>query len=223
MLRRIVASLLVLALAASQLPARATGASAIGVVTQASRANLSDATASAGSTVFDGDSFTTASGGLVRVRTAAAQFYLASQSALCVHSVAAGTLAQLSAGTMVFSSARASAMDIEAAQAHIRPANDQPTVAQISIVSPKVIDIRAQRGALQFSYAGETQIVAEGASYRFVLDPSDDDLPISSFPHQKVPGPGRRRRKAFLYFIIGAMGVATYIAVDEALESPSKP
>jgi hypothetical protein len=202
---------------------RATGVSPIAVVTQASRASLSSANVSAGATVYDGDSFTTASDGLLRVRAGAAQFYLAGQGAIYLHSIPGGILGQLTSGTLVFSSARASAIDIDVAQARIRPASDQPTVAQISIVGPKIIDIRAHRGSLQFSYAGQTQDVAEGAAYRFVLDPSDEDLSISSFPGQKRPVSGRRRNKAFLYFIIGAMGVVTYVAIDEALESPSKP
>jgi len=223
MLRRISATLLVLALAVVQPPASAASVSPLGVVTQALRANLSRATVSAGATVYDGDSFTTASDGLVRVRAGAAQFYLAGQSAINLHSIPGGTVAKLTLGTMVFSSARPGAMSVEVGEAHIRPATDQPTVAQISIVGPKVIDIRAQRGSLQFSYAGQIQIVSEGAAYRFVLDPPDDDLAISGLPNKNGPTPPTKKRKAFLYFIIGAMSVATYIAIDEALESPSKP
>jgi len=222
MLRRIYATLLVLALAVGPPPARAASVSPLGVVTQASRANLSRATVSAGATVYDGDSFTTASDGLVRVRAGAAQFYLAGQSAINLHSIPGGMVAKLTLGTMVFSSARLGAMSVEVGEAHIRPATDQPTVAQISIVGPKVIDIRAQRGSLQFSYAGEIQIVSEGAAYRFVLDPPNDDLAISGLPNKKRQPPSKKP-KAFLYFAIGAMSVATYIAIDEALESPSKP
>ena len=60
MFRRIYTILLVYALAVGQLPARGAGVSPIGVVTQALRANISSANVSAGSTVYDGDSFTTA-------------------------------------------------------------------------------------------------------------------------------------------------------------------
>lgn len=229
MFRRIFAIFLVFALASSQLsaPARAAGVTPLGLVTQASRANLSRANVSAGATVYDGDSFITASNGLLRVRVGAAQFYLASQSGLQLHSTATGALAQLSQGTIVFSSAKITALDIEIAQAHVRPLIDQPTVGQISLAGPKTIDIRAQRGSLQFSYNGESQLIPEGASYRFELDPSNVDLAVSAstsaFPPQKTPSHGGHQRKGFIYFIIGAIGVATYIAVDEALESPSKP
>jgi|SRR5438128_5411295 len=143
MFRRIFAILLVFTLALGQLPVRAAGVTPLGVVAQASRANLASASVSAGATVYDGDSFTTASGGLLRVRAGAAQFYLAGQSGLKVHSIRGGALAQLTYGTIVFSSAKAAAMNVEVAQAHIRPTSDQPTVAQISFVGPKMIDIRA--------------------------------------------------------------------------------
>src|SRR5256885_4225534 len=164
MLRRISATLLVLALALVQPPASAASVSPLGVVTQALRANLSRASVSAGATVYDGDSFTTASDGLVRVRAGAAQFYLTGQSAINLRSIAGGMVAKLTLGTMVFSSARLGAMSVEAGKARIRPATDQPTVAQISIVGPKVIDIRAQRGSLQVSYPGEIPIAAERAA-----------------------------------------------------------
>jgi hypothetical protein len=227
MFRRIFATLLVFTLAVGQIPALAAGLSPIGVVTQALRANLASASVSAGATVYDGDSFTTASDGLLRVRVGAAQFYLPGQSALNLHSTPGGALAQLTGGTIVFSSAKLTAMEVEVAQARVRPAADQPTVLQISFVGPKMIDIRARRGSVQFSYAGQTQIVPEGAAYRFVLDPSDEDRATSGatspFPGQMRTVPGGRQRKAFLYFIIGAIGAATYIAIDEALESPSKP
>ena len=118
-------------------------------------------------------------------------------------------------------------MDVEVAQAHIRPASDQLTVAQISIAGPKQIDVRAKRGSLQFSYKGKTQLVPEGAVYRFILDPSDEDRSVaastSAFPNARVTGVGGKENKAFLYFIIGGIGVVTWIAIDEALESPDKP
>lgn len=227
MARTLLSISLVFALAAGELPVRAAGVSPLGVVTQAAGANINSGGVSAGATVFDGDSFTTTPTGLLRVRAGAAQFYLAGKSNLKLHTAPGGTLAQLSGGTLVFSSARANAMDVEVAHAHIRPASDQPTVAQISVAGPKEIDVRATRGSLQFSYNGEPQIIPEGSAYRFVLDPPEDTLfpaeASPAFPDKQGPALGRRRSKGFLYFIIGAIGVASFLAIDEALESPSKP
>jgi len=225
MIRPFLSILLVFATAAGELPVRAAGVPPLGVVTQAAGANINSSGVSSGATVFDCDYFTTTPTGLVRVRAGAAQFYLAGQSNLKLRAASGGTLAQLVAGTLVFSSAKVDAMDVEVAEAHIRPASDQPTVAQISVSGPKQIDIRATRGSLQFLYKGESKIIPEGSAYRFVLDPPEDALfPASpAFPDQRVTKQQARSNRKFLYLIIGAAAVATYIAIDEALESPSKP
>jgi len=228
MFRRVLASLFVLVLAGGEIPVHAAGVSALGVVTQASRANLASASVSTGATVYDGDSLTTASDGLLRLRTGAAQLYLPGQSGVRLYSAPGGTRAQLTGGTLVFSSARASAMDVEIAQAHIRPASDQPTVAQISAVSARVLEVRTKRNALEFSYKGETELIPEGSSYRIVLDPTDEEASAASaaspaFPDQKGPRQGRKRRKAFIIFWTSVGAIVGGVIIHEVLESPDKP
>jgi len=228
MLRRLFAFLLIFALAAGEIPPSAAGVSALGVVTQASGANLASASVSAGSSVFDGDSFTTSPDGLLRIRAGAAQLYLAGQSAVKLNSAPGGTLAQLTGGTLVFSSAKAAAMDIEFAQAHIRAAGDQPTVAQVSVLNSRMIEIRASRGSLLFSYKDETATIIEGKNARILLDPGDEEVPPgtvanSAFPDQQGPRRGRKRRLAFYIFWGGVAGITTGILLHHALESPDKP
>jgi len=225
MFQRFFATLLVFTLAFAQLPVRAAGVTPLGVVTQASRANLSRANVSVGATVYDGDSFSTASDGLLRVRVGAAQFYLPGQSALNLHAAPGGAIANLASGRVVFSSAKAAAIDIEFAQAHIHPSSDEPTVAQISAVGPRELEVRAQRGALQFSYKGETDVIPEGTSCRVLLDPTDEEASASApaFPDQGGPKRGRKRRKAFIIFWITVAGIVSSPLIYKAVESPSKP
>lgn len=224
MLRRLYAFLLVFVLAAGEIPARASGISALGVVTQAAGANLASASVSAGSSVFDGDSFTTSPSGLLRVRAGAAQIYLAGQSGVKLLSAPGGTLARLTGGTLVFSSAKAGAMDVEFAQAHIRPTSDQPTIAQISALSARMISVSAKTGALEFSYKGETETISEGASYKILLDPTDEEASASpAFPDQGGPKRGKRRRKAFIFIWIGAALIPEILIIHKAMESPDKP
>src|SRR5260221_11956430 len=174
MARLLLSILLVFTIAAGELPAWAAGVSPLGVVAQAAGANLNSSASSGGAPVFDGDPFPTTPPGVLRVRANAAQLYLAGQSNLKLHAASGGTLAQLGGGTLVFSSTKLGAMDGEVAQAHIRPASDQPTVAQISVAGPKQIDVRATRGSLQFSYNGQSQVIPEGSAYRLVLEPAWD-------------------------------------------------
>jgi hypothetical protein len=227
MLRRLFTSLLVFALAAGEIPVRAAGVSALGVVTQASGANLSNASISVGAAVFDGDSFTTSPDGLLRVRAGAAQLYLSGQSAVKLNSAPGGTLAQLGGGTLVFSSAKAAAMDIEFAQAHIRPTSDQPTIAQISALNARMLSVSAKTGSLEFSYKGETETIPEGVSYRILLDPTDEEAASASatpaFPDQGAPKRGKKRRRAFIFFWSAVAAAILIPVVIKTLESPEKP
>ena len=111
-------------------------------------------------------------------------------------------------------------MEILANDAFIRPAADVPTVAQVTLVGPKELQITARRGALEFSYHSETESIAEGASYRIVLDRADP--PQRSSQNQPIKDP-RGNRKGFWILIIGGIGWATEWAVHEALESPDRP
>lgn len=227
MFRRIMVVLLVCVLAAGEFPAHAAGVSVVGVVTQASRANISSANVTAGANVYDGDLLTTSSDGLLRVRSGAAQFYLAGQSAVRMQSGPSGALVQLTAGTLVFSAANSSAMDVEVSQAHIRPANDMATVAQISYVSPRVIEVHAKRGALQLAYKDDSAMIPEGTSARILLDPAEEEMATASvsraFPDQGTPRRGKKRRLAFYIFWGSVFGGFIIPVIHAAFESPSKP
>src|SRR5882672_8440004 len=203
MRRRILAITLAFFLVGIPLPA---GIPALGVVTQASAAYFNAARVLAGATVYDGDRLSTESEGLLQFRGAGSLLYLPGRSGVTLHRLPNGTQAHLSTGGLVFSSARASAMEILANDAFIRPAADVPTVAQVTLVGPKELQITARRGALEFSYHSETENIAEGASYRILLDPADP--PLRSSQNQPIQEPGRRR-KGFWILIIGGMGWAT--------------
>jgi len=220
MRRRILAITLAFFLVGIPLPARPAGIAALGVVTQASAAYFNAARVSAGATVYDGDRLSTESEGLLQFRGAGSLLYLPGRSGVTLHRLLNGTQAHLRTGGLVFSSARASAMEILANDAFIRPAADVPTVAQVTLVGPKELQITARRGALEFSYHSETENIAEGASYRILLDPADP--PLRSSQNQPIQEPGRRR-KGFWILIIGGMGWATVWAAHEALESPDRP
>jgi hypothetical protein len=197
----------------------------LGVVAGAERAHLNSAAVSEGATVYDGDHFSTETGGMLLLRGDATTLELAEESAVIVRSRASGAQsmeAELSKGTLVFRAARAAALEIAALEALIRPAEDARTIGQVSIIGPKELRIHARRGSLQFSYRGETRTIAEGESYRVILDPSEDD----SRKQGAVKPSGRR--KAFLFVAIsgGAAGVAAIILENhryEKIESPDRP
>jgi hypothetical protein len=197
----------------------------LGVVVGADRAHLNSGAVSEGATVYDGDHFSTEAGGMLRVRCDATTLDLAEESDVIVRSRANGAQsmeAELSRGTLVFRAGQAAALEIAALQALIRAAGDAGTTGQVSIIGPKELRIYARRGSLQFSYQGEARTIAEGESYRVILDPSEDA------PRKKEAARTGGRRKAFLFVAIGGGGGGAAALIFENhghkhVESPDRP
>lgn len=201
----------------------------LGIVTQSSKGHLSTADASAGATIYDGDQLSTDIGGTLRLRTGNSLLYLAGQTSVTLHRAAAGALADLAGGSLVFSSAQTSALEVHAREARIRAADNVPTIAQISVAGPKELRVTARRGALEVTYRDETERISEGASYRVLLDPTPDDLPPAvngrgpgSWPQMPAKRAGKTG-KPLLLIVAGGGAWVTGWALHEALESPDTP
>ena len=213
------------------LPTYGAPASAIGTVTSASGARIGTSTASVGSTVFVGDHLSTEKLGSIQVRAGAARLLLSGASAVDVAQLQGTTpAARLMNGTAVFSTANAKAFVLHASKADIRAKTDEPTVGQITYVNDKELRVRCNRGALAITVEDETQFVPEGMSYRVILDP-DSYYAAEASAAQGPQGAGgrggrpplRAGRSRFLLIAIIITGVATGVALYEALQSPDKP
>lgn len=210
-------------LAWSSTPARPN---VLGVVEKADRVHLNNGTASPGATVYNGDRFSTERGGMLLLRGDAAMLELAEESEMTVRSRAngaQGTDGELSKGTLVFRAEHAGALEVVARETRIRPMAEAQTIGQVSVMSPKELRIYARRGSLQISYRGEKETIAEGESYRVILDPQKDDT-------NKKPVKAGRKRSTFLLLAIGAgaAGAATAVILYEnhghkRMESPDRP
>jgi len=220
MRRRILAMTLAFLLTGISLPAQPSGTSVLGVVTRATAAHFDASKVSVGATVYDGDRLSTESEGLLQFRGAGALLYLPGLSGVTLHGLANGTQAQLRTGSLVFSTSNAAAMEILADEAFIRPAGDGPTVAQVTILGPKELQITARRGALNFSYRNETEKIAEGTACRILLD-SPEAAP-RPFPPQGPLKAGHESRSFKIVVIVAAAWITEW-AVHEALESPDRP
>jgi len=203
-------------------------AAPMGTITAATGAHVGATPASTGSTVFGGDHLSTEKLGSVQIRAGAARFLLSGASSAALSQKDGMPGATLLSGTAVFSTANAKAFLLHASTADIRPESDRPTVAQVTYVNDKELRVRATRGSLAITVADETQIVPEGTAYRVMLDPESyyaSEAPQG--PAGAGAGSGKPPRRAgrshFLMIAIIATGVATGVALYEAMQSPDKP
>lgn len=123
---------------------------------------------------------------------------------------------ELSKGTLAFIAGQAASLNVVAREASIRPAADTRTVAQIAVTGPKELRVCARRGALQFSYRGEIETIAEGKCYGVILDPPGQN------PKQEGPV---QPPKGFKIVIIGEAAAIVALGIYEfrELESPDRP
>jgi hypothetical protein len=168
--------------------------------------------ASEGTTVYDGDRLSTAAGGSLRLLIGEAMLYVTEQSNLIVHqdtNLAAKEFeAKLVSDAAVISVTAGTTRDIVASSARIRPIAEMRGVVQVRLVGPHELMVFARRGPAQISYRGESETIAEGKSYRVLLNPSDDSG--SGVQGAKKTG---KHSKALVLIAVGVAAAARITAL----------
>jgi hypothetical protein len=75
---------------------------------------------------------------------------------------------------------------------------------------------------LEFSYHGENEVIAEGAAYRVLLDPSEKEAAVIWESEQAGENPTNHHH-TFLFSTIGIAAGAGIPVLMHELESPDKP
>jgi hypothetical protein len=200
----------------------------LGTVIASERAHVGGAIADVGTTVYGGDRLSTETQGSVQIRAGAARLLLLGSSVAFVDNNAGSPSAKLILGTATFSTGNAHAFTLFASKAAIRPQSDEPTIGQVTYVSAKELLVTARRGGLTVTVENEVQVIAEGRSYRVLLDPDPETAQgpegagAGRGPLNKN-GPLRAGRSHFMILATALIGAATWFAVSEALESPDRP
>lgn len=188
---------------------------ALGVVVAANRVHLNTITVTEGATVYEGDRFSTETGGMLKLQSGTTTLELTEESTLSVRNVQTGSRSieiELNKGTLTFGgSACPTNLEIVAKEARIHPSTEGRTFARISVMGNKKLHICARRGSLQFSYHGETKNIAEGESYLVLLDPPAKHV----WPVQEP--------RAFLFVVVPEVAAIIGLAIHEAIESPDRP
>jgi hypothetical protein len=207
------------------------GVTPVGVISHGDRAHVGMGTASAGTTLYEGDRLSTDAGGELGVRSGPVALQLAQQTTLTLRSVAPGEkgiVADLDSGTLILSADSGSAVVVRANGATIRAADETPIIAHVRVVAPKELRIFVQRGALEFAYREQRDLITEGACYRVFLDLNEEetgDSDKAGTPERKVGAAHR----SFIFVSIAA-GAAAAAAVEHSHhghphphESPERP
>lgn len=203
----------------------AGGKAPLGILTQAYEAYLNEVAASPGLSLFDGEDVSTEVEGRLSVRVGVATVSLAGSSSATLHGIDGGAHVDLNAGTAAFRSPENGIVEIHAEGAFVRPEKNQVTQAEVTILSPKVLLIRARQGDLAFRYREEFQVLPAGETYRIYLDsPAEPD------GDTVAGGLKSNRLRKVSYYIVGAAGagltawgVNEFVHSGNYVESPAKP
>ncbi len=206
-------------------PVWAAPSSSLGVVVYADRAHVGAAQASVGATIFSGDRLTTEQTGSVQVRAGAARLLLSSSSIATLSQEDASPAATLTLGSATFSTANSKAFALHVGSALIRANSNQPTIGQVTVLTPKELIIKSTRGSLSITVEDDVREIPEGAAYRVVLDPNAAAPQGPRGAGSKGYGgpPVRAAKSKFIWYAIAITAVITYFAIDEVLESPDRP
>ena len=206
-------------------PVLAAPASSLGVVVYADRAHVGAGLASVGATIFSGDRLSTEQSGSLQMRTNAARLLLASGSIATLAQDETTPAATLTLGSATFSTVGANALAVHVGTAVIRPNSNQPTIGQVTVLTPKELIVKSNRGSLTIAVDDDVREIPEGGAYRVVLDPNAADPQGPRGAGSKGYGgpPIRAAKSKFIWYAIAVTAVVTYFAVSEALESPDRP
>ena len=209
-------------------PGFAANEKALGLVLQAESAQISNAKVAIGTTVYPGDKVETDAGGKLRLRMGTSQLYLLASSSATLGQRSDSLFAEVSRGTVGFSSNGADQLELEVPQGVIRASNGQPAYGQVTIVNPQEIIVSAFHGSLVLDNDGELHTIPQGKSYRVTMDLEPAAVPVPAAAAYRdnadnTPAKRRRRKLAFI-LLFGGIGAAVSYGVWSVLsESSSAP
>ena len=195
----------------------------LGILTHAQDAQLNSGAAFPGLSVFEGETFSTGAEGKLGLRVGPAMLAFSRGAMATLQKVEQGTHVDLSSGSVFFATPQNRMVEVHAADAMLRPELGVLTQAEVRVIGPKILEVSAVRGNLEFSYRQEYQLIREGETYRIELDaPAEPQKPAGAGAPSISP-----RKKTVFYIVTGSVvaGVVARVIHElvEAPESPSHP
>lgn len=185
----------------------------LGIVVVGQHALIGAVPITAGTSLFDGDSVSTQARGSLQIRVGSSQILLGENASLALRRTDRTVAIDLQSGSMRFSGAAGTPIEIHALGAIIR-SGAAGSSGQIVVLGPNEFQIGAISGSLTVNVNGDTRTVPEGAAYDATLDsPADPQAPV----------PTAKRRQILYWIIIPLIAFGTFYPVYRATMSPSKP
>ena len=191
------------------LPAMATSDKALGMIAEAEHAHLDGVSAVTGTTIYAGDAIDTENPGVLRLRLASGQLYFSGASAATLSEHEGVAAAKLVRGTASFSIPDATQFELETPAGILRGSGRDFIRGQVTINNPHELIVWALHGDLILDNDGELNSIAEGKTFRIVIEDESANPAGDDSPQQK-----RRKRRKLLFFLIfgGALvGVSALI------------
>lgn len=202
------------------LPVFAATDNALGRVAEAEHAQLDGVSAVIGTTIYAGDAVETENPGVLRLRLANGQLYFSAASAATLSRHEGVASAKLVRGTANFSIPDSTQFELETPAGVLRGSGRNLIRGQVAINNPHELIVSAVRGDLILDNDGELHTIAEGKTFRVVIE--DDSTPSTS---DDTPQQRRRRRRKLAFFLIfgGAVALTAAMLWHYNVESPADP
>jgi len=219
-----------------------SSAAALGVVVKSTNANIGNAGASEGVTVYSGDYLTTGDGGDLLVRIGGLSLELEPSSGAHVYAAPYGAVVELNHGAVRYTTPGTQQnVIIVASDVRVKPAVGMPDFGRVSIDDPCNITVYSQRGTADAKVGSESHLVEEGKAYRVravneidyrqYVSPDDSDYHNhhqhhtcpAAFDLAKGKAPIAAGQSRFLLVSVALIGAASGFGVWRAVESPDRP
>jgi ferric-dicitrate binding protein FerR (iron transport regulator) len=233
-LRCVLAVLLTIFLILLPLPNEAAS-KPLGILTQANAAYLNTAVAYVGLAVFDGEGLSTMADGQASVRIGGSSVTLAAKTSATLEQSGQGAHVDLDSGALFFSSAESNPVEVHVEGAFVRAHDSSGARADVLIFAPKIVQITAKQGSLDFWYHDEFRVLPAGDTYRIFLESEAEPQPQGPAGAGAGKDPGAQKAGMALgrkvtFFILGtagaglaAWGIHDWVNSNSGMESPARP
>jgi hypothetical protein len=238
-------ALTLLAVAASTSPLLAQSSSrqtaTLGLVAKTAAAQVDNADALEGSSIYSGDYLSTSDKGSLLVRIGALSLELQPSTGAHIYSAPYGAVVELNRGTVIYTTPGGQQnIVIVASDVRVTPSIINADFGRVSMDDPCDITVYSQTGEANVQVGSENRTVEQGKAYRVhaeneltfrkYLSPDADDyhryhdhLPCVAAAIPQAHAPLAGGISHFVPLAAGAAGVATGIAVWKVMESPDRP